>query len=106
DLDDLAARRDDLAGRSVDHRLAPVIRSVGLEHEHEFVAAHAPGLLPVGNAPLTADRTSRSRKETPDSLARGGWSPICSGADRHARVTARDRDRRPRAREYRPAPRD
>ena len=49
DLHDLAARGDDLAGRAVDDRLASVIRDVGADDEHEFVAAHARRtLLPVG----------------------------------------------------------
>ena len=41
DLDDLATGRGDLAGRAVDDRLAPIVRDVRTEHEHEFVSAHA-----------------------------------------------------------------
>jgi hypothetical protein len=48
-LHDLAAQGDDLAGGAVDDRLAPVVRDIGADDEHEFVSAHARRtLLPVG----------------------------------------------------------
>ena len=40
DLDDLPARGDDVACGAVDDRRGPLIRRIGPEDEHEFIAAH------------------------------------------------------------------
>ena len=48
DLHDLAAGRDDPAGRPVDEGLAFVVRHVRADDEHEFVAAQGAQLLPMG----------------------------------------------------------
>src|SRR4029453_15108526 len=48
DLPDLAAGRHDAAGGPVDESLAFVVRHVGADDEHEFVAAQGAQLLPMG----------------------------------------------------------
>ena len=48
DLHDLAAGRDDAAGGPIDEGLAFVVRDVGADDEHEFVAAQRAQLLPMG----------------------------------------------------------
>jgi hypothetical protein len=48
DLHDLAAGRDDAAGGPVDEGLTLVVRDVGADDEHEFVAAQGAQLLPMG----------------------------------------------------------
>src|SRR6266545_7242660 len=51
DLDDLAARADDLARRAVDDRLGALIGRIRPEDEHEFVTAHWPRTPSCGGAP-------------------------------------------------------
>ena len=48
DLDDLAAGGRDAAGGPIDEGLALVVRDVGADDEHEFIAAHTRVLLPMG----------------------------------------------------------
>ena len=48
DLHDLATGRDDAASGPIDEGLAFVVRDVGADDEHEFVAAQSAQLLPMG----------------------------------------------------------
>ena len=77
DLEDLAASGGDLTGRAVDDRLAPVVRHVRTDHEHEFVSAHARINSFQWGCPVDVGwaGSARSGKETGGSLARAGPDP-------------------------------
>ena len=70
DLHDLAAGRDDAAGGPVDEGLALVVRDIGAEDEHEFVAAHVRSSPSNGDAPLTVVRHGAERTDAESSTRR------------------------------------